>query len=241
MRLERHCNPSGLAFAGSGHHPAQLGSARAFALPYRPHQKSAGTVDMRLQTIAGRADFPLPAEAEDLPLLVLRRFFLQICAGHNVPADPETSERFARTPHDWPAYPDTHDGLARPQEQALIGALSNIDNASLAASCRHMHIHFDITVTAERVGAYKPDTSHFEAALADINARGIPRERILHVGQSLRAKITLANRLGLTFVWIHRPERHLGVAGFGTEEAVPDLTVSTLAELISILTDGSGN
>jgi 2-haloacid dehalogenase len=168
---------------------------------------------------------------------VLRRCFRQICAEHDVSPDPETCEQFAGTPHDWPAYPDTHDGLARLQKQARIGALSNIDNASLAASCRHMQIRFDITVTAERVGAYKPDMPHFEAALADIDALGIPRERILHVGQSLRADITPANRLGLTSVWIHRPDRHLGLTGFGAEEARPDLTVSTLAELVSVLTD----
>src|SRR3546814_10195796 len=73
------------------------------------------------------------------------------------------------------------------QARTKIGALSNIDNASLASSCKKMGIDFDIIVTAERVGAYKPSWEHFNTALADLEAMGIPRERILHVGQSLRA------------------------------------------------------
>jgi 2-haloacid dehalogenase len=54
------------------------------------------------------------------------------------------------------------------------------------------------------VGAYKPDSPHFHTAIADLAARGIPREWILHVGQSLRADITPANKLGLKCAWINR-------------------------------------
>src|SRR3546814_7886846 len=76
------------------------------------------------------------------------------------------------------------------QARTKIGALSNIDNASLASSCKKMGIDLDIIVTTERVGAYKPSWEHFNTALADLEAMGIPRERILHVGQSLRADVT---------------------------------------------------
>ena len=41
------------------------------------------------------------------------------------------SEAFAATPHQWPAYPDSHAGLKALQAHARVGALSNIDNASL--------------------------------------------------------------------------------------------------------------
>jgi putative hydrolase of the HAD superfamily len=64
---------------------------------------------------------------------------------------------------------------------------------------------------------------------------GIERRRILHVGQSLRADITPANRHGLTSAWINRGGRALGLTGYGAEHAKPDLTVSTLAELVSAL------
>jgi 2-haloacid dehalogenase len=105
----------------------------------------------------------------------------------------------------------------------------------LEASCRRLGIRFDLVVTAERVGAYKPDTPHFHATIERLAAMSIARQRILHVGQSLRADIAPANRLGLACVWVNRPGRSLGLSGDGAGEARPDLTVSSLAELVAAL------
>jgi putative hydrolase of the HAD superfamily len=125
------------------------------------------------------------------------------------------------------------------QARAKVGALSNIDNASLESSWRHLDFRFDLVVTAELVGAYKPDWPHFQTALAELAALGIRRERILHVGQSLRADIAPANRLGLKCAWINRPDRLLGLSGEGAADARPDLTVSSLQELVAAITAGS--
>lgn len=167
---------------------------------------------------------------------VLRQCFDRICGQFGVVADAEERDDFAASPHEWPAYPDSHAVLLLLQTSAKIGALSNIDNHSLASSCRRLDIHFDVVVTAERVGAYKPDSTHFHTAIADLAAMGIARERILHVGQSLRADITPANRLGLKCAWVNRPERLLGLSGEGAAEAKPDLTVLSLQELATALT-----
>ena len=150
--------------------------------------------------------------------------------------DAAEREAFAATPHQWPAYPDSHVGLKALQAHVRVGALSNIDNASLESSCRKLDFRFDVTVTAERVGAYKPDMPHFQTGIADLVALGISHERILHVGQSLRADITPANRLGLKCAWINRPGRLLGLSGDGAEQAKPDLTVSSLQELVTAIT-----
>src|SRR6266496_4897681 len=107
---------------------------------------------------------------------------------------------------------------------------------SLDSSCRKLDFRFDLVVTAERVGAYKPDFTHFHTAIADLAATGIARARILHVGQSLRADITPANRLGLKCAWINRPGRLLGLSGEGAAEARPDLTVSSLQEFVTAIT-----
>jgi 2-haloalkanoic acid dehalogenase type II len=152
---------------------------------------------------------------------VLRRCFNRISAEFGVPIDQDQREAFAATPHQWPAYADSHAGLTALQARAKIGALSNIDNASLESSCRNLDFHFDVVVTAERVGAYKPDWPHFFTGIADLAALGIPRERILHVGQSLRADVTPANKLGLKSAWINRPGRLLGLSGEGAAEAKP--------------------
>jgi 2-haloacid dehalogenase len=169
---------------------------------------------------------------------VLRRCFDRISLEHGVAIDSEERAAFAVSPHQWPAYPDSRVGLMELQARAKVGALSNIDNASLESSCRKLDFRFDLVVTAELVGAYKPDWPHFRIAIADLAALGIPRERILHVGQSLRADITPANRLGLKCAWINRPGRLLGLSGEGAAEAKPDLIVSSLQELIAEITTG---
>jgi 2-haloacid dehalogenase len=160
---------------------------------------------------------------------VLRRCFNRISAEFGVPIDQDERAAFAASPHQWPA------GLTALQARAKIGALSNIDNASLKSSCRNLDFRFDVVVTAERVGAYKPDWPHFHTGIADLAALGIPRERILHVGQSLRADVTPANKLGLKCAWINRPGRLLGLSGEGAAEAKPDLVVSSLEELVATI------
>ena len=165
---------------------------------------------------------------------VLRRSFDRISAEHGVTSDTEAREAFAASPLTWPGYPDSHAGLLALQAHAKICALSNIDDASLQASSAILGVTFDLTVTAQRVGAYKPDAPHFDAALRELAAMGIPPARILHVAQSLRADIAPANRLGLTSVWVHRPGRRMGLTG--APGAKPDLEVSSLAGLVTILT-----
>jgi 2-haloacid dehalogenase len=166
---------------------------------------------------------------------ILRRCFDKISDEFGVEVDFDRREMFAVEPHRWPAYADVVSGLRQLQAGARVGALSNIDNASLASSCSKMSISFDIVVTAERVGAYKPSFEHFETALDDLKALGIPRSRVLHVGQSLRADINPANKLGLKSVWINRPDRLLGLYGEGAAEARPDLTVASLASMLEAI------
>ena len=115
--------------------------------------------------------------------------------------------------------------------------MSNIDEASLQASSAKLGFTFHLVVTAERVGAYKPDWPHFNTAISELGAMDILPERILHVGQSPRADIVPANRLGLACAWIHRPDRVLGLSGDGAADAKPGLTVSGLAELVAPLAD----
>ncbi len=169
---------------------------------------------------------------------VLRRTFDRIAAEFGIPINAGERETFAAAPHQWPAFPDSHAGLTALQARAKVGALSNIDDASLESSCGKLGFRFDIVVTAERVGAYKPDWPHFHTSIADCAALGIARERILHVGQSLRADITPANRLGLKCAWINRPDRLLGLSGEGAAQARPDLSVSSLEELVAAITAG---
>jgi len=163
---------------------------------------------------------------------ILRRSFDGFCAQWRIEPDPARREAFARGPATWPAYPDAGPGLRALQKRAKIGALSNIDEASLAGSCDKLGVRLDLVVTAERVRDYKPSLAHFHTALRELDALGIPKARVLHVAQSLRADIAPANALGLTCVWVNRQGRQLGLSGTGTQAARPDLTVTSLDELL---------
>lgn len=103
---------------------------------------------------------------------VLNKCFDAICADFGVPVDPDLRRQFSASPHTWPAFADSHDGLVRLQQSARIGALSNIDVASLNTSCRILDFRFDVVVTAQRVGAYKPDWPHFDTGIGELARLG---------------------------------------------------------------------
>ena len=86
-------------------------------------------------------------------------------------------------------------------------------------------------VTAEDARAYKPSLVPFELAFETIE---VPRDRILHVAQSLYHDHIPAKQLGLRTVWVDRRHDRPGFGATPEASAPPDLTVPdmrTLADL----------
>lgn len=104
----------------------------------------------------------------------------------------------------WPAFPDSHDALLSLGEDYRLIILSNVHREGFAASNVHLDARFDKIITAEDVGAYKPAANHFTALDAALAEFGVPRERLLHVAQSLFHDHVPARRHGLASVWINR-------------------------------------
>lgn len=145
----------------------------------------------------------------------------------------DNRQAFSQSAASHPPFPDSAAALRALKDKGfLLGALSNIDDTSFERAMQKAGLAFDIVVTAERVGAYKPDHAHFRTALADLAARGIEKTRILHVAQSRRADIVPANALGLHSVWVNRPGHLFGRTGDGAEKARPDWEVASMAELV---------
>ena len=86
--------------------------------------------------------------------------------------------------------------------------ITNCDDDLFAASNRRLGVEFDWVVTAEQARGYKPRPENFEFAFARID---VPRERILHVAQSLFHDHVPAKALGMTTVWIDRRGDREGV------------------------------
>jgi 2-haloacid dehalogenase len=157
---------------------------------------------------------------------VLGRAARGVAADFGVTPTDEEVARFGGSVVDWPSFPDTPTALSRLAGRFRLGVITNCDDDLFAASNRRLGVAFDWIVTAEQAGSYKPDPRNFELALERI---GLPRERVLHVAQSLYHDHVPARRLGFATAWIDR--RH-GRHGFGATppaEATPDLTAPDMA------------
>ncbi len=113
---------------------------------------------------------------------------------------------------EWPAFPDSAEALRRLVDRYKLVILSNVDRDSFAKSHERLGVEFDLIVTAEDVGSYKPDLRNFHAMFARLRDLRTDRAELLHVAESLYHDHGPAQRLGLPSVWIHR---RLGKEGHG--------------------------
>lgn len=133
---------------------------------------------------------------------------------------------FSTSVADWPAFPDSTAALTRLRSRYRLGVITNCDDDLFAASNERLGVDFDWIVTAQQVGAYKPDERNFLVAFERL---ALPRERILHVAQSLFHDHVPAQRLGLTTVWIDRRHDRTGSGATPAAQATPDATYPDMA------------
>lgn len=157
--------------------------------------------------------------------------------GRELGIEPTSAEadEFGGSVGDWPPFPDTSSALRLLGERYKLVIVSNVDRASFSRTATRLGITFDAVVTAEDVGAYKPDHRMFFRAFDVLEGMGISRGQILHVAQSLYHDHVPAKELGLATVWVNRRR---GQEGWGATAppptpVVPDLEVGSLAELVA--------
>ncbi|SQI29830.1 hydrolase [Rhodococcus coprophilus] len=135
---------------------------------------------------------------------VLAEAFRRTGSALGAAVSDEWAGRLGSSVPEWPAFPDSADALASLAENYALIIVSNVHREGFAGSNARLGVAFDSIITAEDVGAYKPAHSHFHAldgVLADL---GVPRERLLHVAQSLFHDHVPARQRGLSSVWINR-------------------------------------
>jgi 2-haloacid dehalogenase len=134
---------------------------------------------------------------------------------------------------DWPAFDDSPAALTLLKTRFRLGVLTNCDDDLFAASNRRLGVDFDWIVTAQQCRGYKPDPHNFEMLFERL---GLPRERILHVAQSLYHDHVPAKALGLTTVWIDRRHDRPGAGATPSAAAQPDLTFPDMASFAAAAT-----
>jgi len=163
------------------------------------------------------------AEAERPPYRSYREVLVTCLRGVAADLGLEVADtavaRFAESVSHWPAFPDSAEALARLHQRYRLGVITNCDTDLFAASNEKLGVTFDWVVTAELARSYKPALAGFELAFETID---VPRERILHVAQSLFHDHVPAKQLGLTTVWIDRRHDRPGAGATPPAEATPD-------------------
>jgi putative hydrolase of the HAD superfamily len=160
----------------------------------------------------GRHESAVEREQPTLPYpAVLATTLERIADAHGAEATGEERAAFGASVGRWPAFPDSPAALGRLGERFRLVILSNVDRASFAASNERLGVTFDLVLTAEDIGSYKPSRRNFEALLEALPAIGVERTELLHVAQSLYHDHEPAGALGLPSVWIDRRHDRPGV------------------------------
>jgi 2-haloacid dehalogenase len=164
---------------------------------------------------------------------ILERCLRDVAGHYGGTARGEEILAFGDSVGDWPAFPDSAAALRELHERFRLGVITNCDDDLFARSERRLGTAFDWTITAQSAGSYKPDPHNFEVALERI---GLPRERILHVAQSLFHDHVPAKAMGFTTVWIDRRHDRAGSGATPPADVVPDATFPDMASFAAAAT-----
>ncbi len=142
---------------------------------------------------------------------------------------------FGASVEDWPAFPDSVAALAYLKRYYKLVIVSNVDRASFAHSNQRLGVDFDLVVTAQDVGAYKPAPAHFERALAGLAERGVPKDKVLHTAQSLfHDHVPAKKHFAMTTIWINRQAGTPGATPAADLDVTPDWEVPSIADMVEL-------
>lgn len=145
---------------------------------------------------------------------------------------PSEQSSLSESIKQWQPFPDTVAALQSLHSKYKLAIISNIDNDLFAFTERHLKTKFDWVVTAEQVQSYKPSENNF---LKAIERMQIPRERILHVAQSVFHDIVPAKKLGISTVWVKRRQSGKGHGATPPASMKADVEVQDLRLLVDLI------
>lgn len=189
---------------------------------------------------AGQGDFAAFLAASELrqrtgtPVLPYRRLLAEAARAAHPGLDAGEVERWALRFGEASAFPEVRPALTRLQGSCRLGVLSNCDALHQLQVVSQLGIAWDVCVTAEQLGAYKPTARAWDAAVAEVEARGFERSRWLHVSAWDDYDLAPARERGIATAWVARP------GGLAPPEGSSDLRFPTLTALVDALTSARG-
>ena len=132
-----------------------------------------------------------------------------LAQGLGVGTTDEEDALFASSIAKWKPFPDTVAALAKLKKYYKLVVLSNVDNETFHTFTRPVLEAeggtFDLVLTAQDIGSYKPNPANLQAALNSIQSQfGISKEQVLVTAHALTADHEPANALGVDSAWIER-------------------------------------
>ncbi|GKT45063.1 uncharacterized protein ColSpa_05244 [Colletotrichum spaethianum] len=150
------------------------------------------------------------------------------------PPAPQASKAFGDSVGRWPAFPDTVDALRRLGKYYKLVVLSNVDRESFAATNPGPleGVPFDLVITAQDVGSYKPDQRNFDYMLRKVkDTFGVEKDQVLQTAQSQFHDHHPAKEAGIKSSWIVRPGAVMG----NRNREVYDWKFDTLGQMADAL------
>jgi 2-haloalkanoic acid dehalogenase type II len=203
--------------------------------------KADVTDDEILQAHA-RAEVNLQNDSSELELHknmhqteMLHHIWAYVAEKFGVEVHPDDNASLDESWGEWPAFPDSVEALRYLHQHYRLVALTNAGRASALKMAATLQQPFDLILTAEDIGATKPDKRVFKAAMATLKQKyDVEQRDILHVAQSQYHDIKPAKALGFKTAWIERRHDQLGSGGTPEteEKATPDWRATSLAGLV---------
>ncbi|MBL8629678.1 MAG: HAD-IA family hydrolase [Rhodospirillaceae bacterium] len=194
--------------------------------------KTNMSVDAALSAFAGSEAFEEARTPGKRYPLILETVCRTLAAKWNVAVSDDDVRAFGASVPAWPPFADSSSALKRLQSRFKLCILSNVDHESFAGTERALDLKFDLIVTAQDVGTYKPNLKNFRTLLERVSDMNIAPNQVLHVAESLFHDHVPAQSLGLKTCWIDRRQGKGGGASAAKAVSVkPDLTFFSLAEL----------
>ncbi|MEJ0072115.1 MAG: haloacid dehalogenase [Pseudomonadota bacterium] len=133
----------------------------------------------------------------------------------------------------WPAFPDSAEALGYLKQHFKLVILSNVDRTSFGRSNAKLGVDFDLVLTAQDIGSYKPadaiSTTCSKSWASSVSRRtGSCMSRRACSTTSCRRRRWPAHRLGQPAQGPRRRRRHAA----RHRDALPDLEVASMAELV---------
>ncbi|KAI1451062.1 haloacid dehalogenase [Annulohypoxylon stygium] len=142
----------------------------------------------------------------------------------------DESREFGDSVGHWPAFPDTVDALRRLSKHYKFVVLSNVDRESFSQTNAGplQGVPFELILTAQDIGSYKPDPRNFAYMLSKVKEEfGVEKEQVLQTAQSQFHDHHPAKEAGIRSCWIVRPGARMG----NREKEVFDWRFDTLGAM----------